>query len=260
MGNTIYDYICVGAMNADTTYQREPDLIRIRKYSKEWEDRLASIILVSKREDGSYWVMDGNHTRLAAKERFGPDHKLLCSVYIGLTLSEEAEIFTKRNSAQKKPTFNEMLRAKLTARDPFTIQYFHCLDAAGLSYGFGSGTSGKTFQAHASLTRILKSNYATDDLFTRAIRAGADVSTCRDDFLRSGIFPGFCLAIIKNPNIDDVRLIKVAKRTPLEKIINIANTYKRGSVSGGGAAMEIYYQRAFIDLYNSGLRKNKIPN
>lgn len=46
---------------------------------------------------GRYYVMDGRHRTLAAKEVFGDDHQIQCWVYVDLTEQQEAEYFLRKN-------------------------------------------------------------------------------------------------------------------------------------------------------------------
>ena len=250
-----YEMIAVGIMNADyAAYQRKPDSNRVKRISREWDEILANPVLISKRKDGTDWAMDGNHTRLAAMDKFGPDHKLPCVIYEGLSIQEEADIFTKKNSLQKKPRYNEMLKAKLAAKDKIAVSYFEALDEAGLKYSLSKNDG--SYRAHASLMSVFRSSDKA--LFVRAVKAGVAAAADRDDFYQAGIFPGFCSLIIKHPEVDDVRLIYVAQHTPVGKVVDISNTFKRGNVSGGGQGNTNYFRRAFIELYNAKLRKNRI--
>ena len=251
-----HKYVSVGNMHADDGYQRPANLARVRKIAKEWDDMLMSPILLSKRADGTYWVMDGNHTRLAAREKFGADHELPCIVYENLTPQQEAEVFTRKNSSQKKPSYNQMLKAKLSAGDPFTTHYFRSLDAAGLWYTLGAQTRGQ-FRAHNALMKVYKSTANNPDLFTRAVKAGVEAAAGRNEWFQAGIFPGFCSLIIKHPDINDSRLVSLAIRTPTGVIGEKAKAYSK-TISGSGDDATKHYRYAFMDLYNGKKKKGRI--
>ena len=63
--------------------------------------------------------------------------------------------------------------------------------------------------------------------------------------------------ITKHPETDDSRLIDVVSKTTTTKIRDIADKYKRG-ISLGGTGATVCFRLAFIEIYNKGLRKNKI--
>lgn len=46
---------------------------------------------------GRFFVMDGQHRCLAAREVFGEDHQIQCWTYVGLSEQEEAEYFLRKN-------------------------------------------------------------------------------------------------------------------------------------------------------------------
>lgn len=236
-------------------YQREEKENRIKKIAAEWDDMLANPLVLSERADGSLWILDGNHTRLACMRVYGEESASLpARIYTGLTRQDEASIFTKLNTSQKKPSFNELLKAKLAANDEFTVQYFNALKAANLKYGFYK--NGGSFRAHRSLMNVFKTT--SSEMFIRAVKDAVSASADRDEFFQVGIFPGFCTVVIDFPNIDEERLITVTQRTPIGKIINIADTYHSGAVAAGGSNATTWYRNAFIDLYNAKLRKNRI--
>lgn len=60
-----FEMIPVSAMVVDPSYQRQAEEKRINDIAKRWDDRKANPIHISHRSDGTYYVMDGNHTRLA---------------------------------------------------------------------------------------------------------------------------------------------------------------------------------------------------
>ena len=99
-------------LKIDPSYQRAPDERRIRKIASNWDDLKANLVHVSHRPDG-YYVIDGNHTRLACERAGRTD--ILCRVHEGLTINDEAQLFVELNMNNKKPTFAELLKARAEA-------------------------------------------------------------------------------------------------------------------------------------------------
>lgn len=251
-----YELVPVGLMNVDLSYQRTPEEPRIRKISSGWDDNKANVIHLSQRKDGSKWVIDGNHTRLACERVYGKEHELLCNIHTGLSVKEEAELFVALNKAQKKPSFNETLKASLAAGDQIAVGYINALEEAGLKYSLSKSKNRQDeYRAHNSLISIYK--LTPYDLFVRSVKVAISATDGREDFLKVGLFPGLCSVVVKHPEINDNRLINIIKKTPIGKIIDIANLYKDGSLSGG-VSTTIYFRKAYIDLYNKGLRNKKI--
>src|SRR5690242_16192920 len=76
-----------------------------RKYNARRAKRIAQtidpdalgVLYVSKRRDGTYVVIDGQHRRGAFIELGWGDQKMPCHVYHGLTLADEARLFAEFN-------------------------------------------------------------------------------------------------------------------------------------------------------------------
>lgn len=72
-------------------YQRPPSLSRIKKYAKDFDPIKAGTILVSKRKNGNYYIIDGQHRYLAMK-MLGLK-RVVCLIHEGMTYEQEAEMF-----------------------------------------------------------------------------------------------------------------------------------------------------------------------
>ena len=215
----------------------------------------ASLIHVSLRPDGLFYVVDGNHTRLAA-EKVGKE-SLPCRVYVGLTSEDEARLFSELNTASKKPSFAEVLKAKAAAGFEFEKSYLELLDECGYKYTFTSASHGCVVKCHASMLKV----YRRSDRMTmmRALDVAKKAADDREDFYNIGFLPGLCDVVVRHPEIDDNRLIATVQKTAASKIREIADKYKRGTTVGG-AGITMYYRKAYIEIYNKGLRRGKIQD
>lgn len=247
-----YEMIPVTSMLVDASYQRQADERRINKIAKEWDERKANLIHVSRRDDGACYVLDGNHTRLAA-QKVGVD-KLPCRVYEGLTRAEEARMFSELNSSHKNPKFAEMLKAKSAGGFELEAAYLQLLDEANVPYSF-TNSQGCKIKCHNALLTVCKGTPRT--LMLRALKVAKAAADGREAFYQVGFFPGICSLVVNHPELDDSRLINVVKRTTSSKIREIADSMKRAGV-GGSLSATRSYRKAFIEIYNKGLRKNRI--
>lgn len=238
-------------MKVDMSYQRIPNEKRVKSIADKWDDMMANLIHVSKRADG-YYVMDGNHTRLAY-ERIGGT-SLPCRIYEGLTPKEEAEIFSELNSSQKKPTFNELLKAKAAAGKELESSYFKLLNEANIPYTFGDSTGCKIKCHSALLTVYSRTTYA---LMLRAVNVAKRAADDREEFYKVGFFPGLCSVVTKHPQVDDWRLISSVRKTSASKIREMSDMFRRGTTTGTNSATA-NFRKAFITIYNKGLRSNRI--
>lgn len=252
--NTAIVRVPLKDMRIDLSYQRATNE-RVKKIAKEWDDMKANLIHVSLRSDGLYYVMDGNHTRLAA-EMVGKE-SLPCRVYVGLTREDEARIFSELNTASKKPSFAEILKSRAAAGYELEKSYLELLDECGIKYTFTSASYGGTVKCHSALLKVYRR--ADRLIMRRALTIAKSAADGRDDFYQIGFLPGLCDLIVRHPQVDDLRLIKSVRNTTASKIREIADKYKRGTSFGGDGATT-YYRKAFIEIYNKGLRQGKITD
>ncbi len=88
--------------------------------------------VVSLRDDGLYYVVDGQH-RIRALQQAGHNEKqILCEVQEGLTEKEEAALFLKLNNGRKAVAAYDKWKAELVARDPSALEIQKIVSAAGL--------------------------------------------------------------------------------------------------------------------------------
>jgi len=110
-------------MFADLTYQREPDMARVRQIAAAWDVRLVGVLEVSDRgEDASprYAVIDGHH-RVRAAQLPDITPPLVATVHTGLTVQQEAELFDRLNRERRRLTTWDHWRARTAAGEPTVL-------------------------------------------------------------------------------------------------------------------------------------------
>ena len=109
-----HEELSLDVLQVDTTYQRQLDTPRVNRIVKDWDINRAADPLVSRREDGSLWVFDGQHTVVAAKKK--GLKTLRCRVYVGLTANDEAIRFATQDDGKRKVAKPDTYRALLNAK------------------------------------------------------------------------------------------------------------------------------------------------
>jgi hypothetical protein len=106
-------------MFADLSYQREPDMTRVRHIAAQWDVRLVGVLEVSDRGEHSsprYAVVDGHH-RMRGAQLLDIAPPLVATVHTGLTIQQEAELFDRLNRERRRLTTWDHWRARTTAGD-----------------------------------------------------------------------------------------------------------------------------------------------
>ncbi|UUU38443.1 DUF6551 family protein [Streptomyces sp. NBC_00162] len=131
--SVFHQKIPVGLLEVDPSLDAQRMFQRswANKLGKKWNPRLLLPAIVSKRADGRYYLLDGQHSTQVALEKHGPEFERHCLVYEELADAEEAALFLAANRDRKavKPVDN--YRVALTAGEPLVTR----VDAEVVSCG-----------------------------------------------------------------------------------------------------------------------------
>jgi hypothetical protein len=128
------EWLAVGQLQVDPAYQRACDGYKSRaliaKMIKRWEWALCQPLVVTRRLDGSLFVIDGQHRWNGAKARGDIPH-LPCVVIPAITAEDEARAFVDLNTARQKLSQTEVFAGMLAASDPGALALVAMLDETG---------------------------------------------------------------------------------------------------------------------------------
>lgn len=123
-------------LHLDDSYQRSTDngasTALIKRIANGWDWRMCLPLVVSKRDDGSLWVIDGQH-RLAAAKMRGDIPFLPCCVGVFGSVADEAAMFVAMNRARKPMNRLDDFHAALAASDAEAIEILDLVSEAGLT-------------------------------------------------------------------------------------------------------------------------------
>lgn len=119
-------------------YQRELDALRVEHIVAEYDEHLFGTLEISRRKDGSFWCLDGQH-RLAAARRLG--HEVVpATVHYDLTPDREAYIFDHANSDRRALHMWDRFQARRAYADPSTVEAVRILEAQGFHLDRSGGS------------------------------------------------------------------------------------------------------------------------
>lgn len=131
-------------LHLDDSYQRSTDngasQALIRRIASGWDWRMCLPLVVSKRDDGTLWVIDGQH-RLAAAKLRGDIPFLPCVIGVYGTVADEAAMFVSMNRARKPMNRLDDFHAALAASDADALEIQRLVTAAGLSISRNTSSS-----------------------------------------------------------------------------------------------------------------------
>ena len=135
-----YEWIHVSKLMNNSEIQRMRNSQRVHKIVKNFNPQLVNPIKVSER-DGKYYVFDGAHTLAALIEihrlRGESDFLVLCRVYHGLQLEDEARLFAMQNGFAEAVQMGYRIRALEVAKDPEVLDFLHVTRESGFSIAPG---------------------------------------------------------------------------------------------------------------------------
>lgn len=250
MGNCYMTSIRPSLLKVDQKYQRETELKAVKKIVKNWDEMLVNPPKVSSREDGSYYVFDGQHTVAAWIEVHG-DEPIICRVYTGLTESQEKDLFVKQNGVVTNVKSREKLRAEYNFDNPEITDMVKCAMLLGLTVKFDTPTNGdNVINAVECLNSIYKR--LGRDNFINVLTVIKNTWNGEKSSLTRGILSGVAFIYEHfNERVTNAKMIEALRRhTP--------DYYMREAKEMSGP-LGRRVARVMIKSYNFQKKSNRLP-
>lgn len=150
-----------GKLLVDHTYQRDPIPKRVKVIADNLDLDALGLFIVSRRADGSLYVIDGQH-RIEALRQYGwqNDWKVECRVYEKLTVEQEAELYRQLNDTRPLKAW-DFFKAGLVSGDAGCLEIDATVRSAGLKV---SGQCGDGKVGCVTTLRQVHGRYGKDVL------------------------------------------------------------------------------------------------
>ncbi|GAA5615382.1 hypothetical protein CP981_04230 [Streptomyces platensis] len=132
--------------------QRKKDIAWTARLTKMWDPFALLPAIVSLREDGLHYLLDGQHSTEVAVDKEGPDFLRDCMVYEGLSAEQEAKLFLPANRDRKAVKPFDIFRVSITAGDPRNTRTL--AEVESLDLGISGSTSANKIGAVQALTSL----------------------------------------------------------------------------------------------------------
>lgn len=258
-GNQSLEWLKASDLRVDPRYQRPLDMKRVRKMARVFNADAFGVLYVSKRADGGYWLIDGQHRQALLHEIGWGDQTAACMVFSGLTLEAEAEIFILSNSGSQ-PNALAKFKAALTQQEPQAVEIDRIVRRCGLQVGAGGNQ--RTLQAVAALRRAYDKGGSF--MLERTLRCILDAWGSDSSNFQADLILGLTLfqkRYNRDQPIDMAKLAtQIAKTTPNDLLARARA--RRPSGSGSIWATEIpdllvtHYNKSFR---GAGAEARKLP-
>lgn len=137
-------------------YQRDGYETKVLELARNWSWIACGVLIVASR-NGTLWVVDGQHRKLAADRR-SDIQELPCLVFQVSEVKEEARAFLAANTNRRAMCALDKFRAALVAGDETARKVQDALDAAGLRLATASKEA-RDFKSVAMAQKIAASDY-----------------------------------------------------------------------------------------------------
>lgn len=221
IGTDVFLEIPLSLMKVDHGMYQRPTQTHVRKIAKNWNYTKCDPLMVNYRNDGFFYIIDGQHRFEAANMR--GIESLVCRVFIGLSVKEEADIFTEQNEGTKKLSPFDTFKANICRGEEVDMQIKEVCDSHGIKVE--KSNSIKTLRSVTTAREIIRRNGKEnfDWIITFLEDTGWNVfkETYTDGFLRS-------LNNIKNGYDTDItyvreKLLGIFKNSTPKEVQAVAN-------------------------------------
>lgn len=233
------------------SYQRQVDSEHAKHIAETFDVRKALVIIVSKRENGELFVVDGQHRVIAALQH---DANILlpCIVYEGLSEAEEAALFAELTRERRAMSAHDVFWADLIAGSTDAVGVHRIVNSTGYHLHRTEGMSTALYCYSA-----LRSAYNSDDgdslqsILTTTMRAWGPGEPPTAQIVKAI----HAFVIQYKGEYDPDRLVHVLSRHTKRQFdakLKEAHQYfgeYSGSTHGG---------RAIREFYNRGLRSKRL--
>lgn len=154
VGNKIFCDLPLDVIDVDREMYQRPLQSHVRKIARDWNDDKCDPLMVNYRNNGRFYVIDGQHRLEAARMR--GIETLVCVCFVGLTLKEEADIFTEQNEGTKKLTPYDTYKANLCRGEEIDTKIHKICEKYGVKVI--KSTQPRTLGSVTMARQIIKNN------------------------------------------------------------------------------------------------------
>jgi ParB-like chromosome segregation protein Spo0J len=140
----------IEGLKVDPRYQRTVSVSMVKRLANGWDDLAAGVIIASRRKDGEVVLLDGQHRVAAAIQR--GKKALVAVVYDGLSVKDEARMFTLINTNRRAVQKTTQFKARLLYGEPTATRI------AGLLADVGGEIGQNKLTAVGAIERIFQLN------------------------------------------------------------------------------------------------------
>lgn len=247
-------------------YQRGVQHSLVRDIVARYDPRKMQPLTLSRRVDGSAWVIDGRQRLTALRQKGWDDRRMLCLVYADLTEAEEAFIYTETQTTGSRRILlpADQLKGAVAWGDPEAIAIIHAIEHSGLSVDTRVPSQATNLMAVATVRRIVRrfGIHMLDEVLRliQVIYPVSDVPATKDPNrgrLNGQILMGLASFLDRYGNgVDEGVLVRRLQHAGLEQLRERSGEYRKVVHTG---RWEVAVARAIRHIYTEGRGGAPLP-
>lgn len=225
---------------------------KVRAIAAEFDPDALGVLYISRRDDGTNYVLDGDNRIEALRTMGWVDQRVPTHVYHGLTQAREAELFVEFNQKRTKPKPVDIFQAQVKANDEQALAITKVLATRGLVVSIHK-THGNVMAVQALQTVF---NSAGGRVLGEVLDIASNAWGKGHQSFQADILWGIGVILARyGKRVNPTRLSKRLARYEPGTIVTQARMLKQAE-HGGQADNRSgsYVARNILNVYNSGLR------
>ena len=245
------EVVKIADLKRDPAYQRPISQDLVDDIARNWDIVAADLIVVSRRQNGDLYIVNGQHRSAAAMQ--AGETEVLAHVINGLTAKDEAILRLKGNK-RRNDTAQDRFRAQVSAADPESLDIVRIVESLGgrvnfhpdAKYGINTVSSLETVYRKDGGVLLLR----TLELIVAAF-GNLDGRHSSVGILKSIAW------LLENHTDDNMDMARLRERIQIVGVDELDRKARNHKVVMGGALWMNYY-RAIIEAYNAKLSEAKM--
>lgn len=244
-------YLPVDKLRIDRSYYRDASGPTVEQFTRSGFDPVAAgSLTVNKRENGDYYLIDGQHRLFTARQC--EVDEVRCVVYEGLTYEQEALYFERLNTARHNPTPAHRMKAQIARRYEPAVAVQEAVEDAGFHLSF---TNDAKNPAALNAIRALQQMYA----FGGKEIVGEVLGIVRDAWPNDPhgkealVLKAVFMFVSKYRGDYDRDRLVGKLRGVLPQVLRQKGRQIEYTLGSGGPVLNLF--RAILELYNEAERK-----
>lgn len=238
-------------LRVDPSYQRRLQTQKVVKMAHNWNQDKAGTLVLSKRSDGLFYIIDGQHRYAGLSLIDNRPPKVYAEVYISLTVEEEARLFHDLDNERDNLTRGASFKALLTARDPNALAISAAAQRAGMTVDYDRGPVVGNVRAYKTLQDIHRRH--GDKMLERILRVCNVSWPTNNHAAPEPILRALEILFNTYPTVNDKRLVEVLQRTTPDEVV------MKGRIINGTLSSASYASTAMVirNMYNTRLSESR---